>query len=141
MFCGKLDVPSGEVIYSNGGHNSPYVLRCHGGLEPLPHVGGPALGLLDAATYQLGRLTLQPQDALVLYTDGVTEAIGPDEEFFQELRLEACVRTASGQTARQLVECVSRALEAFTAGAPPSDDITLVTLRYCGTADGSREDA
>ena len=119
MFCGKLHVPSGEIIYSNGGHNPPYVLRCHGSLEPLPRVGGPALGLSDAATYRLGRLTLQPQDALVLYTDGVTEATSPDEEFFLESRLEACVRTAPGETARQLVERVSRAVEEFTAGAPP----------------------
>ena len=141
MFCGKLHVPSGEVIYSNGGHNPPYVLRCHGSLEPLPRVGGPALGLSDTATYRLGRLTLQPQDALVLYTDGVTEATSPDEEFFLESRLEACVRTAPGETARQLVERVSRAVEEFTAGAPPADDITLVALRYCGSPDGSREDA
>ena len=141
MFCGKLHVPSGEVIYSNGGHNPPYVLRCHGSLEPLPRVGGPALGLSDAATYRLGRLTLQPQDVLVLYTDGVTEAMSPDEEFFLESRLEACVRTAPGETARQLVERVSRAVEEFTAGAPPADDITLVALRYCGSPDGSREDA
>ena len=51
------------------------------------------------------------------------------------------MRTAPGETARQLVERVSRAVEEFTAGAPPADDITLVALRYCGSADGSREDA
>jgi serine phosphatase RsbU (regulator of sigma subunit) len=141
MFCGKLHVPSGEVMYSNGGHNHPYVLRSDGRLERLPRVGGPALGLSDAARYQLGRLTLQPQDALVLYTDGVTEAMGPDDEFFLESRLEACVCAARGNTARQLVECVSHAVEEFTAGAIPSDDITLLTLRYCGSADGSHDKA
>ena len=67
--------------------------------------------------------------------------MSPDEEFFLESRLEACVRTAPGETARQLVERVSRAVEEFTAGAPPADDITLVALRYCGSPDGSREDA
>jgi serine phosphatase RsbU (regulator of sigma subunit) len=141
MFCGKLHVPTGEVIYSNGGHNPPYVFRCHGSLEPLPRVGGPALGLSDAARYRLGGLTLQPQDALVLYTDGVTEAMAPDDEFFLESRLEACMRTALGETALQLVERVARAVEEFTAGAPPSDDITLMALRYCGPADGAREHA
>ena len=141
MFCGKLHVPSGEVVYSNGGHNPPYVLRGDGRLEPLPLVGGPALGLAEAARYKLGRLTLQPEDALVLYTDGVTEATGPDDEFFRESRLEACVCAARGETARQLVERVSHAVEDFAAGAIPSDDITLVTLRYCGPADGSRKDA
>ena len=141
MFCGKLHVPSGEVIYSNGGHNHPYVLRSDGHLERLPRVGGPALGFSDAARYQLGRLTLQTQDALVLYTDGVTEATRPDDEFFLESRLEACVCAARGDTARQLVERVSHAVEDFTAGAIPSDDITLVTLRYCGSADHRREEA
>jgi sigma-B regulation protein RsbU (phosphoserine phosphatase) len=141
MFCGKLHVPSGEIIYSNGGHNPPYVLRGDGLVEPLPQVGGPALGLTDAARYKLGRLTLQPQDALVLYTDGVTEATGPNDEFFLESRLEACVCAARGDTARQLVDRVSHAVEEFTAGAIPSDDVTIVTLRYCGAAEGGREDA
>jgi sigma-B regulation protein RsbU (phosphoserine phosphatase) len=141
MFCGKLHVPSGEVVYSNGGHNSPYVLRCDGRVEPLPRVGGPALGLSDTAKFRLGRLTLERQDILVLYTDGVTEATGPDDDFFLDSRLETCVSTAPKETARELVECVSRAVEEFTAGAPRSDDITLVALRYCGSANGGRENA
>jgi serine phosphatase RsbU (regulator of sigma subunit) len=138
MFCGKLQVTSGEVVYSNGGHNPPYVLRGNGGLELLPSVGGPALGLLDMASYGLGRVTLQPQDGLMLYTDGVTEATGPDDQFFHESRLEACLRGARDDTARQLVERVSGAVDAFAAGAPPADDITLMALRYCGLADRSR---
>jgi sigma-B regulation protein RsbU (phosphoserine phosphatase) len=137
MFCGKLQVTSGEVLYSNGGHNAPYVLRCNGSLEPLPRVGGPALGLSDAARYQLGRVTLQPQDALVLFTDGVTEATGPDDQFFLESRLEACLRAAPVDTARELVERVSGAVSAFTVGALQADDITLVALRYCGSASRS----
>jgi serine phosphatase RsbU (regulator of sigma subunit) len=141
MFCGKLHVPSGEITYSNGGHNPPYVLRGDGRLEQLPQVGGPALGLADEARYKLGRVTLQPQDALVLYTDGVTEATGPNDEFFLESRLEACVCAARGATARQLVECVSHAVEEFTAGAIPSDDVTVLTLRYCGAAGADRQAA
>jgi sigma-B regulation protein RsbU (phosphoserine phosphatase) len=134
IFCGKLQVTSGEVLYSNGGHNAPYMLRRSGSLEQLPRVGGPALGLSDAAKYQLGRLTLQPQDALVLYTDGVTEATNPDDQFFHESRLEACLREAPVDIARQLVERVSDSVDAFTAGARQADDITLVALRYCGSA-------
>jgi phosphoserine phosphatase RsbU/P len=114
------------------------VLRGNGGLELLPSVGGPALGLLDMASYGLGRVTLQPQDGLMLYTDGVTEATGPDDQFFHESRLEACLRGARDDMARQLVERVSGAVDAFTAGAPPADDITLMALRYCGLADRSR---
>jgi serine phosphatase RsbU (regulator of sigma subunit) len=140
MFCGRLHVPSGEVIYSNGGHNPPYALRSHGSLEALPRVGGPALGISDKAQYQLGRVTLQPRDTLLLYTDGVTEAVGPGDEFFQESRLEACVRTAPDATARQLVERVSRAVAEFTAGVAPADDLTLLALGYCGSQDGSRGD-
>ena len=132
MFCGKLLVGSGEILYCNGGHNPPYVLRGSGSLEELPRVGGPALGLADGAKYKLGRITLQPQDTLVLYTDGVTEATAPNEEFFLESRLEACLRTAAAEPARQLVERVSGAVATFTAGAPQADDITVVALRYCG---------
>jgi sigma-B regulation protein RsbU (phosphoserine phosphatase) len=78
-------------------------------------------------------VTLQPQDALVLYTDGVTEATAPDDQFFLESRLEACLRAAPGDTARQLVERVSGAVGVFTVGARQADDITLVALRYCGS--------
>lgn len=138
MFCGKLQVDSGEVLYSNGGHNPPYVLRADGGLDRLPGEGGPALGLIEEARYRLGRLTLQPQDGLVLYTDGVTEATGPRDQFFLESRLEACLRSAGADTARQLVERVSGAVDSFTAGAPQADDITLVALRYCGPAHHGR---
>jgi sigma-B regulation protein RsbU (phosphoserine phosphatase) len=71
----------------------------------------------------------------VLYTDGVTEATGPGEQFFLESRLEACLRAARDDTARQLVERVSGAVSAFTAGASQADDITLMALRYRGSAD------
>jgi sigma-B regulation protein RsbU (phosphoserine phosphatase) len=131
MFCGKLQLASGEVLYSNGGHNPPYVLRSSGDVELLPCVGGPVLGLIDTSPYELGRVTLHAQESLVLYTDGVTEATDRENVFF-ESRLETCLRAARGSTAQQLVEYVSDAVQAFTAGAPQADDITLVALRYCG---------
>jgi sigma-B regulation protein RsbU (phosphoserine phosphatase) len=93
---------------------------------------------MDIASYALGRVTLQPQDSLMLYTDGVTEAIGPDDEFFLESRLEACLRAARYHTARQLVTRVSGAVDGFTSGTPPADDITLMALRYCGSGDRSQ---
>jgi sigma-B regulation protein RsbU (phosphoserine phosphatase) len=93
---------------------------------------------MDSAKYQLGRVQLQPQDVLVLYTDGVTEATNAGDEFFLESRLEACLRAAHGDTARQIVERVSGAVNTFTAGAKQADDITLLALRYCGSADCSR---
>jgi sigma-B regulation protein RsbU (phosphoserine phosphatase) len=138
MFCGKLQVNSGEIVYSNAGHNPPYVLRGNGDVDPLPSVGGPVLGLMDSAKYSLGRVHLQPQDALVLYTDGVTEATDRGDEFFLESRLEACLRAARGDTARQVVERVSSTVKTFTAGAAQADDITLMALRYCGAADCSQ---
>jgi phosphoserine phosphatase RsbU/P len=121
MFCGKLQLTSGEILYSNTGHNPPYVLRGNGDVDQLPGVGGPVLGLLDSASYSLGRVHLQPQDSLVLYTDGVTEATDRGDEFFLESRLEACLRAAGGDTARQIVERVSGTVTAFTAGAPQAD--------------------
>jgi serine phosphatase RsbU (regulator of sigma subunit) len=138
MFCGKLQVTSGEILYSNAGHNPPYVLRANGMVEQLPGIGGPLLGLLDSAAYKLGRVRLRAQDTLVLYTDGVTEATDPGSEFFLESRLEDCLRAACGDTARQIVERVSGSVNTFTAGAPQADDITLMALRYCGATDGSR---
>ena len=88
-FYGVLDTRTGRIELCNAGHNPPYLLRGNGSVEPTPQVGGFMLGMFADATYQATTVDLAPGDSLVLYTDGVTEAVNAAEEPYDEERLEA----------------------------------------------------
>jgi phosphoserine phosphatase RsbU/P len=133
LFCGILDTRTGQVLYANGGHNPPYV--CSAARPPraiMNPSGGMLVGVLAAARYQTASLHLLPGESLVLYTDGVTEAIGPEEEFFGEERLEALLTQHGGDAPDRLVENIHASVQEFAAGLPQSDDITALSVRYTG---------
>jgi sigma-B regulation protein RsbU (phosphoserine phosphatase) len=88
-FYGVLDTRTGRIELCNAGHNPPYTLRGNGSVEPTPQVGGFMLGMFADATYQATTVDLAAGDSLVLYTDGVTEAVNAAEEPYEEERLEA----------------------------------------------------
>ncbi len=110
LFFGLLDAPGKELIYSNAGHNPPIVVRRDGPHLRLPD-GGPALGVLPDGNYNQGRVRLRPGDRLVLFTDGVTEAMARDDEEFGEERLigllEANRNLGAGELQRKILETVS----------------------------------
>jgi phosphoserine phosphatase RsbU/P len=81
LFCGILNIRTGQVDYRNGGHNLPYYLR-HSGVGPLENAGGRALWLVEQSPYASGRMVLGPGEALLLYTDGVTEAMDQSETLY-----------------------------------------------------------
>jgi len=87
VFCAILDVRTGQMEYSNAGHNLPYVLS-DGAVTALTNTGGMALGVAESVSFNAGHIVLKPGDHLVLYTDGVTEAMDSDDELFSEHRLE-----------------------------------------------------
>src|SRR5271170_414615 len=91
FFMSIIDQKTGELVYTNAGHNPPVVVRAAGGFETLQEAGGVILGILPTATYQEARMTLHPGDTLVLFTDGVTEAADPSDEEYGEERLAALV--------------------------------------------------
>ena len=94
--------------------------------------GAVLVGLLRDVEYQNGRTVLAPGDAVVLYTDGVTEAMNPEQEFFTEDRLRQVLGTASRHTPKQMVRTVLQAVDAFGGGAPQADDVTVLAMRYRG---------
>jgi sigma-B regulation protein RsbU (phosphoserine phosphatase) len=128
LFFGVLDAATGEMAYSNAGHNPPLVLRSGGEVDRLEE-GGPVLGLLPSARYREGRCQVSLGDLVVLYSDGVTEAVGPEGEEFGEQRLISLVAENSGRPAGQIAEEVKKALSLWTAGRPATDDVTLVVAR------------
>jgi sigma-B regulation protein RsbU (phosphoserine phosphatase) len=130
MFLGIFDPRTGELAYSNAGHNPPYIRRKGGTVEPLAGRHGTALGIQGGETYACETTTLRDGDLLLLYTDGITEAQDASEALFSERRLEEFLLTTTGESAGEAGAGVIDAVMKFQGAAPQFDDITLVALRY-----------
>jgi sigma-B regulation protein RsbU (phosphoserine phosphatase) len=137
LFCAILNIRTGQVDYSNGGHNPPYYLH-QSGVSPLENLGGRALGLVKQSPYESGRMVLKPGEALLLYTDGVTEAMNPSETLYSDQRLEQFLGTHRGSSPRQIIGDLIGDVRQFVGGAPQSDDITILALLYFGTTRDAR---
>lgn len=135
-FCGILNVRTGEVVYSNGGHNPPYIRRRDGSVEILKNMKGMALGVMEDIPYGREEIMLEEGDTLVLYTDGVTEAMNSVNEMFTDRRLEESIRKTGSSSPRDIVERILANVREFAAGAEQSDDITLLVLTYKSTGRG-----
>jgi sigma-B regulation protein RsbU (phosphoserine phosphatase) len=129
FFMGVIDPNTGELVYTNAGHNPPVVVRADGEFETLTGAGGVILGILPMATYQEARTTLNPGDVLVLFSDGVTEAADPTDDEYGEDRLGALVAGMKDRPSEEIVEAIHNTVIAFTQGAPAADDITVVVAR------------
>ncbi len=132
VFYGVLDLRSGAIEYSNGGHNPPMVLRRSGELERLVGTGGTVLGVLPGLTYRRGATALAPGEVIFLYSDGITEAMNADGECFAELRLaQSLDRSCSGDP-RVLVDAVVEDVQRWAGSEPQSDDITALSILFRG---------
>ena len=125
FFVAVLDPASDELAYCNAGHNPPLLLRRNGEVESLDATGIP-LGISRNAAYEQKTCRLEQGDVLVLFTDGVTEAMAANMEEFGEHRLLALMRRPGHGEALDMIEELKKELSSFMGGAPPSDDITLV---------------
>jgi sigma-B regulation protein RsbU (phosphoserine phosphatase) len=123
-----LDPVAATIRFANAGHNPALLLRADGTTEQLAATGMP-LGLMPAAEYTSEERSMQPGDLLVLYTDGIVEAIDPDEQEYDIARLEELCRRHSAEPLPAIAEALERDLEAFVRGVPFADDRTLVMLR------------
>jgi phosphoserine phosphatase RsbU/P len=128
FFFGVVDSRTGALAYANAGHNPPMLVRAGGQTETLDG-GGLVMGLFANARYDRYETGLNPGDALVLYSDGVTEAMNPDGEEFGEDRLMETIRVNRHRTASEMVTAINEQLTVFAAGAPAADDVTLLILK------------
>ena len=122
------DPASGAFTYANGGHNSPLMVRADGSSELLPLTGGIALGVAPDFEYRQNTITLAPGDTLVLYTDGVTEAMNGAQEEFGVERLRGVFAAAPPGDSRETSQAVFNAVHAFAGDTPQSDDVTCLAL-------------
>jgi len=128
FFMAVANPKTGELVYTNAGHNPPLVVRAGGGFETL-RGGGVILGILPMAKYKESCVELAPGDILVLYSDGITEAVSPAGEDFGEERIATLVASLRDCPASEIVEAIEKAVAEFTEGAPAADDITVVVAR------------
>ncbi|MDH4063779.1 MAG: SpoIIE family protein phosphatase [Acidobacteriota bacterium] len=133
LFYGVLD-SLGRFTYCNGGHNPPFVFG-PSGVQRL-NDGGPIVGVFTDIPYRNGTVTLAPGDRIVLFSDGVSEALDCGGEEFGDRRileiLDAVHAESTDMTPTDLVEALVNAVRVFAEGAAQTDDITVMVVRYCG---------
>ena len=132
VFYAVFDPANRQFVYANGGHNTPLIVNAAGQAEPLPLTGGVALAMLPDIEYRYNSVTLAPGDTVVLYTDGVTEAINDVEEEFGMDRLQNVFTGAPPKDAREANDAIFSAVRGFVGETPQFDDITCVTFRNRG---------
>ena len=129
LFYGIFNITTGEVHYVNAGHNPPYVLREDGIVDPLPTSKNICLGVMEDYAYQADSLILAPGDALITFTDGVTEACDVNEVLYGEDRLERLLPTLKDDTAHEMVDDIYNDVKKHAGDAEQSDDITVMVLK------------
>ena len=138
IFCAVLNFRTGALVYSNAGHNPPLIRRAGGQPAELPVPKGIILGTFEQARYTTASLTMQAGDTLVLYTDGVTEAMNPSQNLYSLECLRETVIGVSDQNPKTIVDAIFQSVSAYAAGAPQSDDITVLALQYHGKSSSVR---
>ncbi|HXJ81955.1 MAG TPA: SpoIIE family protein phosphatase [Candidatus Methylomirabilis sp.] len=130
LFAGRLDVITGELVYTNAGHDPPYLRHADGTVQRLDERHGPLAGVAPDVFYRESRRGLDPDDLLLLCTDGVTEARATDGRLFSEERVAEVVRAEGQLSTNAVVDRLLAAVEAFEHGAAErADDITVLALR------------
>ena len=131
-FAGRLDLATGEVAFSNAGHNRPYVIGQDGAVRSVGEAAGMVMGVDGDFEYPVGVVALAPGDTLYLYTDGVTEALDAASRQYGEARLEARLRELAQAPVGTVVQETLHAVQEFAGSTPQSDDIAVMAVRYLG---------
>ncbi len=138
LFYGVLNLRSGRLDFVNAGHNLPYLKHTDGRVEALGQIGDIPLAVMEDFEFAEDHTQLAPGDLLLLYTDGVTEAFNAADEAYGEPRLEAALAGLSQDAnAEDVIRTVKRSVSLFVADAPPSDDLTMLALKWTPPASGN----
>jgi serine phosphatase RsbU (regulator of sigma subunit) len=127
----------GRLEYINAGHPSPVLVRDGKAEAPFAAESFP-VGLIPEATYKLESCELRPGDTLVLFSDGVTEAMDPSDQEFGMGRLKQVLESRRHDSVEEVQAEVLNAITEFACGARQADDITIVVVRYCGAAQAAQ---
>ncbi len=134
VFFAVFDSATGEFVYANGGHNPPLIVHADGSSSLLTQDPGVALGVAPEFEYKRYTTTLSPGDAIILYTDGVTEAENNRQEQFGLERLREICTNSPPKNAKEINDAIFQAVKDFAGRAPQFDDITCLTLYRIGAS-------
>jgi len=126
---GVLSLETGDFTYANAGHNPPVWVCGKGGAMSTLRRTGAALGILDNLPMEDRTIRLEPDDFLLLYTDGLTEAFSPEEDTFGEQRLLDVLKLAQIPSAREMLDGIETAISSFMGPLPVSDDLTMLAVK------------
>ena len=129
VFYAIYDIRTGLLTYCNCGHNPPYLLHANGSTEALPVSDNLIVGALKGIKFKENTLQLDHGDTLVMYTDGVTEAMRPPREVFGTKRFSDTLSSLVGKRSQEVVETVKAHLAEFIGDGEQSDDITMLVLK------------
>ncbi|MCD8136534.1 MAG: SpoIIE family protein phosphatase [Parabacteroides gordonii] len=130
VFYGILNLNTGLVTYCNAGHNPPILMKKDNTVVSVPLTNDFILGSIDNITYHEKTLQLSPGDNLLLYTDGITEAMNTRHEQYSEQRLLENCQELIGKSPKEIVDKITETVGKFVVGAVQSDDITLLSITY-----------
>lgn len=129
-WMGCLNTETGELIYSNAGHNKPLIRRKNGDFEFLQGPAGFVLGGMEGIAYKRQTITLEPGDEIFIYTDGVVEATNVNQELYGNDRLQNALNKHKEDNAMNLIDHIKEDVDAFYEGAPQFDDITMLSVKF-----------
>lgn len=133
VLAGIMDIRTGSIEFCNAGHDAPVLLAPGEPPKLIETDGGPPLCVLDDFEFPQGSHQLNPGEAIVLYTDGVTEAMNPEDVLYSADRMTGFLAaTEDGATCETIVTTLYSDVVKFADGAEPSDDVTILALRYQG---------
>jgi serine phosphatase RsbU (regulator of sigma subunit) len=132
-FFAELDPATGKVVHLNAGHNAPMLRRSSGAMERL-ETGGMPVGISAEVVYQAGETTLNPGDWLVIFTDGVIEAINTKDEEYGEPNLVRVVDGGAGDTPSEMLRRLLTDLDRYVGNTPQQDDVTCLLLKRASSS-------
>lgn len=139
LLVALLDVETGDFELCNAGHPPPQIVKRNGEVVPVEGGGGVALGVLRSCRYTVVKWRLAPGDTLFFFTDGVTEALNPEREFYSSTRLRTLLRSAGASSAQALTRRVVQDVRNFCEERDQADDIAVLAVRWLSAVGNSDE--
>jgi len=132
VFLSILNIRTGELKFTNAGHNYPYIIKEDKSLVTLRHKHGPIVAAMEGLIYKEDVITLAKNETLFLFTDGVTEAMNGEEALYGEPRLEALLLNSDATDVKATINHVMEDIHRYEAGNAQTDDITMLSCFYSG---------
>ena len=132
VFYGIMNMKTGYLDYANAGHNPPYLFKNDGSILKVKSAGNTVLGCFEDLPFATRSVRLEPNDGIVLFTDGVTEAFDRDENIYGDERLQNLISSLRNLTANLVINTIIEDVNMFARGMAQADDITLLSLKYFG---------